>query len=175
MFAVFFICGIPLKKLLPLQWKDIDFVNHTISITKQMKSRTSNKIVELERTERETIEEPKMAFDFLQMQLKRQSASLRIPEETLMKSDRLIMGYIQSCDKCSWRFTKFGYKAAEIFHTSAVYAFKAECDLPSVASIVGYGKAMKMFRYPDNFDLFERKKKKSVNDFFDDLRKDTSC
>lgn len=38
MFAVFFICGIPLKKLLPLQWKDIDFVNHTISINKQMKN-----------------------------------------------------------------------------------------------------------------------------------------
>ena len=33
---------------------------------------------------------------------------------------------------------------------SAEYAFKAECDMPSVASIIGYKKTMEMFRNPDN-------------------------
>lgn len=41
---------------------------------------------------------------------------------------------------------------------SAEYAFKAECDMPSVASIIGHKKTMEMFRNPEKFDLYERKK-----------------
>lgn len=36
-----------------------------------------------------------------------------------------------------------------------IYAFKAECDLPSVAPIIGYPRAIKMFRNPERYDLFE--------------------
>ena len=64
---------------------------------------------------------------------------------------------------------KADYKMGDIFYTSAVYAFKAECDLPSVASIIGYNKAIDMFRTPEKYDLFERKKKRNVNDYYDEL------
>ena len=46
---------------------------------------------------------------------------------------------------------------------------KAECNLPSVASIIGYPGAIKMFRNPEKYDLFERKKSRSVNEYFDKL------
>ena len=65
--------------------------------------------------------------------------------------------------------TEANYKMGDIFYTSAVYAFKAECDMPSVASIIGYGKTLEMFRNPEKFDLYERKKNRSVNDYFDEL------
>ena len=51
----------------------------------------------------------------------------------------------------------------------------AECDsivifnMPSVASIIGYKKTIEMFRNPENYDMFERKKRRSVNDYFDEL------
>ena len=61
------------------------------------------------------------------------------------------------------------YICRAIFYTSAVYAFKAECDMPSVASIIGYNKTMEMFRNPEKFDLYERKKSRSVNSYFDEL------
>ena len=64
---------------------------------------------------------------------------------------------------------KVDYRPADLFFTSAVYAFKAECDLPSVASIIGYPKAIKMFRNPEKYDLFERKKSRSVNEYIDKL------
>lgn len=47
--------------------------------------------------------------------------------------------------------------------------YKAECDLPSVASIIGYPGVIKMFRNPEKYDLFERKKSRSVNEYFDRL------
>ncbi len=56
----------------------------------------------------------------------------------------------------------------DIFYTSAVYAFKAECDVPTVASIIEYRKTMEMFRSPEKFDLYERKKSRSVNSYFDE-------
>lgn len=43
---------------------------------------------------------------------------------------------------------------------------KAECNLPSVASIIGYPGAIKMFRNYEKYDLFERKKSRSVNEYF---------
>lgn len=52
---------------------------------------------------------------------------------------------------------------------SAEYAFKAECDMPSVASIIGHKKTMEMFLNPEKFDLYERKKNRSVNSYFDEL------
>lgn len=41
--------------------------------------------------------------------------------------------------------------------------------MPSVASIIGYNKTMEMFRNPEKFDLYERKKSRSVNSYFDEL------
>ena len=39
----------------------------------------------------------------------------------------------------------------------------------SIASIIGYKKTIEMFRNPENYDLFERKKNRSVNEYFDEL------
>ncbi len=41
--------------------------------------------------------------------------------------------------------------------------------MPSVASIIGYRKTMEMFRNPEKYDLYERKKSRNVNDYFDEL------
>ena len=41
--------------------------------------------------------------------------------------------------------------------------------MPSVASIIGYRKTMGMFRNPEKYDLYERKKSRNVNDYFDEL------
>ena len=57
----------------------------------------------------------------------------------------------------------------DIFFTSAVYAFKAECDMPSVASIIGYRRTMDMFRNPEKYDLYERRKSRNVGEYFDEL------
>lgn len=46
---------------------------------------------------------------------------------------------------------------------------KAEFDLPPMASIIEYPGAIKMFRNPEKYDLFERKKSRSVNEYFDEL------
>lgn len=46
---------------------------------------------------------------------------------------------------------------------------KAECDLLFVASVIGYPGAKKLSRNPEKYDLFERKKSKSVNEYFDKL------
>lgn len=98
-----------------------------------------------------------------------------------MKSDRLIITHPGSdkntsshafglrLDNFLRRKTYADYKMGDIFFTSAVYAFKAECDMPSVASIIGYKKTIEMFRNPENYDLFERKRSRSVNDYFDEL------
>ena len=34
---------------------------------------------------------------------------------------------------------------------------------------IGYNKAIDMFRTPEKYDLFERKKKRNVNDYYDEL------
>lgn len=72
MAAVFLICGIPVKKFLALCWEDIDFSNHTVRINKQLKDNDSLEVVHLERTECDVIEEPKMAFEFLELQRQEQ-------------------------------------------------------------------------------------------------------
>ena len=41
--------------------------------------------------------------------------------------------------------------------------------MPSVASIIGYRKTMDMFRNPEKYDWYERKKSRNVNDYFDEL------
>lgn len=78
--------------------------------------------------------------------------NLDMPKEELMKSDRLIIAHPGSDENTSShafglrlnnflrRKTHADYKMGDIFFTSAVYAFKAECDMPSVASIIGYKK-----------------------------------
>lgn len=53
--------------------------------------------------------------------------------------------------------------------------YKAECDLPSVASIIGYPGTIKMLKNPEKYDLFERKKSRSVNDYFDKLFFNDMC
>lgn len=181
MFAVFFICGIDMDMFIPLRWKDIDFENNSINIHRRMESRKSFNIVKLERTENVFLEEPGMAFDYLKPELEKQANKLDMPMEELMKSERLIITHPGSdkntsshafslrLDDFLRRKTHADYKMGDIFFTSAVYAFKAECDMPSVASIIGYKKTIEMFRNPENYDLFERKKSRSVNDYFDEL------
>ena len=51
-----------------------------------------------------------------------------------------------------------GYKIGDLAYTSGVYAFKAICDLPSVAAIIGYDRAIKLFQETE-----------VENDYFDDL------
>ena len=72
------------------------------------------------------------------------------------------------------RKMKADYKMGDIFFTSAVYAFKAECDMPSVASIIGYRKTMDMFRNPEKYDLYERRKSRNVGEYFDELYSNTA-
>ena len=181
MFAVFLICGIDMERFIPLRWKDIDFDNHTIDINRRMESRKSFMIVELERTQKVKLEEPEMAFDYLKLELKKQSKALGIPPNVLTESDRFIITHPKTerntsshafglrLDDLLRRKMKADYKMGDIFFTSAVYAFKAECDMPSVASIIGYRKTMEMFRNPEKYDLYERKKSRNVNDYFDEL------
>ena len=181
MFAVFFICGIDMERFVPLRWKDIDFDNHTVDINRRMESRKSFTIVELERTQKVRLEEPEMAFDYLKLELKKRAKALGIPPNVLMESDRFIITHPRTertksshafglrLDDLLRRKMKADYKMGDIFFTSAVYAFKAECDMPSVASIIGYRKTMEMFRNPEKYDLYERKKSRNVNDYFDEL------
>ena len=181
MFAVFFICGIDMERFIPLRWKDIDFDNHTIDINRRMESRKSFTIVELERTQKVRLEEPEMAFDYLKLELEKQAKALGIPPDVLTESDRFIITHPKTerntsshafglrLDDLLRRKMKADYKMGDIFFTSAVYAFKAECDMPSVASIIGYRKTMEMFRNPEKYDLYERKKSRNVNDYFDEL------
>ena len=61
------------------------------------------------------------------------------------------------------------YTTPSVFYTSAVYAFKAGCDMQSVASIVSFGKALDMFRNPTKYDCFQPRESRSVNDYFDML------
>ena len=181
MFAVFFICGIDMERFIPLRWKDIDFDNHTIDINRRMESRKSFTIVELERTQKVRLEEPEMAFDYLKLELEKQAKALGIPPDVLTESDRFIITHPKTerntsshafglrLDDLLRRKMRADYKMGDIFFTSAVYAFKAECDMPSVASIIGYRKTMEMFRNPEKYDLYERKKSRNVNDYFDEL------
>ena len=181
MFAVFLICGIDMERFVPLRWKDIDFDNHTVDINRRMESRKSFTIVELERTQKVRLEEPEMAFDYLKLELKKQSKALGIPPNVLTESDQFIITHPKTerntsshafglrLDDLLRRKMKADYKMGDIFFTSAVYAFKAECDMPSVASIIGYRKTMEMFRNPEKYDLYERKKSRNVNDYFDEL------
>ena len=90
-FAFFLICGIPLDRVVPLRWKDIDFENRKVGIERCMASRTSADILELQRTEKQSIEEPKMCFDYLIMELEEQVERLGIRKEVLTRSDHLIM------------------------------------------------------------------------------------
>lgn len=180
-YPVFLICGIKLDFFLPLRWKDIDFESHKIDITRRMKSRMEFEIVNLERMERMSLEVPKMAFDYLEMELNRQAERCSIDKEILRRSDRFITTHNETDHntKGSAFYNKLyhfirddieaPYQAGDIFFTSAVYAFKAGCDMQSVAGIVGYPKAIEMFRHPENYDVFERKTTKNVNDYFDEL------
>ena len=180
-FAVYFICGINLERLLPLRWKDIGFDDHRIDISRRMENRKSFDIIELERTEKVILEEPKMAFDYLKLELRKQSRDLRIPEDDLKNSERFIIthpgtdrntsrhAFYLRLDDFLRRKTEASYRAGDITFTSAVYAFKAECDMPSVASIIGYGKTIEMFRNPEKYELYERTKSRNVNDYFDKL------
>ena len=152
MFATFFICGIDMDRFIPLRWKDINFENNRINIHRRMESRRSFNIVKLERTENISLEEPGMAFDFLKLEPGKQANKLDMPREELMKSERFIITHPGSnkntsshalslrLDNFLRRKTHADYKMGDIFFTSAVYAFKAECDMPSVASIIGYKK-----------------------------------
>ncbi len=122
-----------------------------------------------------------MAFDYLKLELKKQAEALEIDTDALMESDRFIIthpGTERSTSSFAFglrlddllrRKMKADYKMGDIFFTSAVYAFKAECDMPSVASIIGYRKTMDMFRNPEKYDLYEHRKSKNVNDYFDEL------
>lgn len=152
MFAVFFICGIDMDMFIPLRWEDIDFENNRINIHRRMESRKSFNIVKLERTENVFLEETGMAFDYLKPELEKQANKLDMPMEELMKSERLIITHPGSdkntsshafslrLDDFLRRKTHADYRMGDIFFTSAVYAFKAECDMPFVASIIGYKK-----------------------------------
>lgn len=131
--------------------------------------------------EKISVEEPKMAFDYLELELARQSRELRIDREELVRSDRYIMtnektggnltvaSFVSRMHYYLKKCIETDYSPSDLFFTSAVYAFKAECDRLSVASIIGYPGAIKMFRNLEKYDLFERKKSRSVNDYFDRL------
>ena len=122
-----------------------------------------------------------MAFDYLEMELSRQAEKLGIDKEILRRSDRFIITHNDTDRNTKgiafynklYHFIrddiKAPYQAGDIFFSSAVYAFKAGCDMQSVAGIIGYPKAIEMFRHPENYDVFERRRTKSVNDYFDEL------
>lgn len=122
-----------------------------------------------------------MAFDYLELELARQSRELRSDREELVRSDRYIMtnektggnltvaSFVSRMHYYLTKCIEADYSPSDLFFTSAVYAFKAKCDLLSVASIIGYPGAIKMFRNLEKYDLFERKKSRSVNDYFDRL------
>ena len=184
-FAFFLICGIPLDRVVPLRWKDIDFENRKVGIERCMASRTSADILELQRTEKQSIEEPKMCFDYLIMELEEQVERLGIRKEVLTRSDHLIMtnerrernltckefndglGYFMKTR------VKADYNIADVYFTSAVYAFKAVCDIITIAAMLGFVRALDMFKYPEKYDCFESRASRSVNDYFDALYKKT--
>jgi integrase len=191
LFAVYLICGIECKYFIPLEWGDVDFERCRIHISKRMEKRQSKNIVDLERTEKVTIEEPRMAFDFLRMELKKQAAYMGASEDEFLRKNRtkkLITSgssgtnqntsceaFKQHLDDFLRRKIRVDYRMGDIAFTSAVYAFKAECDLPSVASIIGYHQAIKMFRHPEKYDLFERTKSRKVTEYFDELYRQSTA
>lgn len=134
-FAVFFICGIDMDRFVPLRWKDIDFENNRIDINRRMESRRSFEIVELERTQKVVLEEPRIAFDYLKLELMEQADTLGIRAEELQRSDRFIIthpgkdtntsrhAFSLRLDNFLRRKTQADYKMGDIFFTSAVYAF----------------------------------------------------
>ena len=115
------------------------------------------------------------------MELNRQSEVLGMEREALKQSDRYIITNSKTGNNLSVgsflsRFYNYltnlievDYSSADLFFTSAVYAFKAECDLPSVVSIIWHPRAIKMFRNPEKYDLFGCKKSRKVNEYFDKL------
>ena len=50
-----------------------------------------------------------------------------------------------------------------------IYAFKAGCDIITIGAIIGFTKALEMFKNPERFDCFEPRTGRSVNDYFDKL------
>lgn len=180
-FAFFLICGISLERIVPLRWKDIDFENRKIRIERCMASRTSADILVLQRTEKQSIEEPKLCFDYLMMELEEQAERKSIPKEVLMRSDHLIIMNERrarnlTCNDFNNRLgcflktcVKADYKTADVYFTSAVYAFKAGCDIITIGAIIGFTKALEMFKNPERFDCFEPRTRRSVNDYFDNL------
>lgn len=80
-----------IDRFIPLSWKDIDFEKHKINVDKKMKERTSFEIKKLERTEQIIIEEPVIAFEYLQLELDKQSTALGITKSALKNSDRFIL------------------------------------------------------------------------------------
>ena len=101
-----------------------------------------------------------MAFDYLKLELKNQAKALGIPPNVLMESDWFIITHPRTerntsshafglrLDDLLRRKMKADYKRGDIFFTSAVYAFKAECDMSSVASIIGYKKGNEEMKMP---------------------------
>ena len=131
-FAAFLICGIDMDRFVPLRWKDIDFDNHRIDINRRMKSRKSFDIIELERIEKIVLEEPKMAFDYLKLELEKQAEALGVLPDTLLGSERFIIthpGTDHNTSRNAFSFrlddflrrrTQVDYRMGDIFYTSAV-------------------------------------------------------
>ena len=156
-FAFFLICGIPLDKVVPLRWRDIDFESRKIRIERRMASRTSADILKLQHTEKQSIEEPKMCFDYLMIELKEQAERMDILKGVLTRSDHLIImnerrGRNLTCKEFNDRLGSFlkirvkaDYNTAAIYFTSAVYAFKAGCDIITIGSMIGFTKALDIY------------------------------
>lgn len=96
LFAVYFICGIESKYFVTLRWGDIDFEGCKIHIIRQMESRISKNIVELDRTEKVIIKESKMAFEFLKMEFEKQASIIGISQDTLLEENRIINQHLKT-------------------------------------------------------------------------------
>ena len=187
MLAVFFICGIAVEKFVPLQWKDIDFTRNIFSLKRRMASKDTTDVIDLERTERIELEEPEIAFDYLRLELRRQSLEIEINEKELMKTSRYIMtkrytikqpggsknniscGQFEDRIKFFLKTNNLKYHYADLVFSSAVYAFRAGCDVPTVASMIGYYRALEMFRHPEYYDCFEPRTTNNINEHMDEL------
>lgn len=179
--AIFLLSSIPTKELIGIRWKDINWENNHISISRVAKSRISKELVLLEARDCYQAIEPPFVMEYFKKELETQSNIFSINKKILQKSAKPIfyhheLGSNMSCevyDNLVYSYIRhtlhFTCPRANIRFTSAVITFKSGGDIACVGKLVGKYRAIDMFRNPERFDCFRPRKSKTPGDYFDEL------
>ena len=181
LYKLMLLSGIHIKYLVALSWKDVDFENNIIYIHKKTKSKDNRKIVKLGNRDRYYSNQPPYVMEIFKKELEEQGEIYNISSKRLATSNKQILLarvnigrlYPKHFTKCLHNFIyevlnkKYGYH--EVFFTSAVIAMKSECNLTSVADIVGMNRAVEMFKDPRRYDCEEDTDNNGACLYFDEL------